>query len=83
MHVPSSVSRYDPKFTAMTMKQLESVILQGTFSGNKGRGGLCLLPKNVTVKESYVNVSENNLHTFWDILVMHNDAPTCKSKTVA
>lgn len=80
MHRPNTMSQYDLKFTGMTVKHLESVILWAVFSGNKSRGGLHFLFKNVIMKESYyINVSLNNLHTFWDIhkcyIVVHNDAP--------
>lgn len=56
---PKSVSRYHPKYTVKTVKLLDSVMVREAFSGNKGRGGLYFLPKNMTMKGSnyYINKS--------------------------
>ena len=49
---PSDVSRYNPQYTVKTVKHADSVMVWGAFSGNRGRGGLYFLPKNVTMKRS-------------------------------
>ena len=63
---PSSASRYDPKFTVKTMKHPVSVMVWGDFSGNLGRAGLYLLPKNVTKKGNiYINILKEHFLIFW------------------
>ena len=47
---PSGVSRYDSRYIIKTVKHPKSVLLWGAFSGDKGRGGLYFLPKNVTMR---------------------------------
>lgn len=84
---PSTVSRYDPKYTVKTVKHPDSVMVWGAFSGNMGRGGLYFLPKNVTMKGSeYINVLEEHLLPFWDIhqcdYFMQDSAPAHTSKVV-
>lgn len=65
---PGSVSRYDPRYTVKTVKHPDSVMVWGAFSGNKGRGGLYFLPKNVTMKATnYITVLEEHLLNFWKI----------------
>ena len=55
---PSTVSRFNPKFTVKTVKHPASVMVWGAFSENMGRPGLYVLPKNVTMKGSnYIQVS--------------------------
>ena len=57
VHRPSSVSRYEPKFTVKAMKHPGRVMMWGAFSGNLSRAGLYFPPKNVTMKESmYINI---------------------------
>ena len=84
---PSSVSRYDPRYTVKTVKHPDSVMAWGAFSGNKGRGGLYFLPKNVTMKSAnYIEVLREYLLTFFDIhkcdFFMQDGAPAHKSKAV-
>lgn len=50
IHHSIDVSRYDPQYTVQTVKHPDSVMVWGAFSGNKGRGGLNFLPKNVIMK---------------------------------
>ena len=47
---PLGASRYDSRYIIKTVKHPKSVIVRGVFSGNKGRGGLYFLPKNVTMR---------------------------------
>lgn len=84
---PSSVSRYDPKYTVKTVKHPDSVMVWGAFSGNKGRGGLYFLPKNVTMRgTNYLEVLRDHMLPFWEIhessYFMHDGAPAHKSKLV-
>ena len=49
-------------------KHPESVMAWGAFSGNKGRGGLYFLPKNVTMRgDNYLRVLDQHMLPFWDI----------------
>ena len=43
----SSANRYDPRYTVPTVKHLQSVMVWGAFSSDKGRVELFILPKNV------------------------------------
>lgn len=84
---PSNVSRFDPRYTVKTVKHPDSVMVWGAFSGNKGRGGLYFLPKNVTMKGSnYIDVLRDHMLDIWDIHecdhFMHDGAPAHKSKQV-
>ena len=65
---PQGVSRYASKYTIKTVKHPESVMVWGAFSGNKGRGGLYFLPKNVTMRgDNYLKVLDQHMLPFWDI----------------
>ncbi|KAG1672327.1 Dihydroorotate dehydrogenase (quinone) [Nymphon striatum] len=65
---PTTVSRYDPKYTVKTMKHPASLMVWGGFSGNTGRGGLYFLPVNQTMKAiTYIDVLENHLLPFWEL----------------
>ena len=84
---PQGVSRYDSKYTIKTVKHPESVMVWGAFSGNKGRGGLYFLPKNVTMRgDNYLGVLDQHMLPFWDIHqcnhFMQNGAPAHRSKVV-
>ena len=58
---PQGVSRYASKYTIKTVKHPESVMVWGAFSGNKGRGGLYFLPKNVTMRgDNYLRVLDQH-----------------------
>lgn len=60
----STALRYDPKFT--NIKHPDSVMMWGALSEKKGKEGLYLIPKNVTIKASdYVNVLQKHLFNFW------------------
>ena len=48
---PSRVFRYDSRYINKTVKHPKSVMVWGAFSGDKGRGGLYFLSKNVTMRE--------------------------------
>ena len=84
---PSNVSRYDPKYTVKTVKHPDSVMVWGAFSGNKGRGGLYFLPKNVTMRgTNYLEVLKQHMLPFWEIhrceFFMHDGAPAHRSQLV-
>ena len=65
---PSGVSRYDSSYIIKTVKHLKSVMVWGDFSGDKGRVGLYLFPKNVTMRSySYLRVLDHYMLPFWDI----------------
>lgn len=82
IHHPNDVSRYNLRYT---VKHPDSVMVWGAFSGNKSRGGLYFLPKNVTMKgNNYIDVLRDHMLKFWDIHecdhFMHDGAPAHKSK---
>lgn len=84
---PSTVSRYDPQYTVKTIKHPDSVMIWGCFSGEKGRGGLYFLPKNVTMKgANYIDVLRGHMLPFYQIhsceLFMHDGAPAHRSRAV-
>ena len=57
---PSGVSRYDSRYIIKTVKHPESVMVRVAFSGDKGRGGVYFLPKNVTMRgDSYLSVLDH------------------------
>lgn len=63
---PKDVSRYDLRYTVKTVKHPDSVMVWGAFSGNKGRGGLYFLPRNVTMKgRNHVDVLRDHLLDFF------------------
>ena len=65
---PSGVSRYDSRYIIKTVKHPKSVMVWGAFSGDKGRGGLCFLPNNVTIRgDYYLRVLDHHMLPFWDI----------------
>ena len=65
---PSRVSRYDSRYIINTVKHPQSVMVWGSFSGDKGRGGLYFLPKNVTMRgDNYLWVLYHLMLPFWDI----------------
>ena len=62
---PSGVSRYDSRYIIKTVKHPKSVMMRGAFSGDKGRGGLHFLPKNVTMRgDSYLSVLDHHMLPF-------------------
>lgn len=81
------VYRYDPRYTVKTVKHPDSVMVWGASTGNKGRGGLYFLPKNVRMKATnYITVLEEHLLNFWKIhqcdYFMHDGAPAHSAKIV-
>ena len=84
---PSSFDRFDPRYTVPNVKHPESVMLWGSFSGDKGRGGLYFLPKNKTVSaDLYVKVLKEHMLNFFCIydseMFMHDSAPCHRVKKV-
>lgn len=85
---PIGTSRYDPKYTQKTVKHPDGVMVWGCFSGQKGRGGLYFLPKNVTMNGvRYVDVLESHLKNAYYIHecthFMQDSAPCHKAKSVS
>ena len=65
VHRPSGVSRYDSRYIIKTVKHPKSVMVKGAFSGDKSRGGLYFLPKNVTMRgNSYLCVLDHHMLSF-------------------
>jgi hypothetical protein len=61
---PSGSNRFDPRYTSVTVKHPDSVMIWGCFSAS-GRGGMYPLPKNVTMNgERYQQVLQEHL-LFW------------------
>ena len=61
---PSGVSRYHSRYIK-TVKHPKSVMVRGAFSGDKGRGGLYFLPRNVTMRgDSYLCVLDHHMVPF-------------------
>ena len=59
---------FDPRYTVPTVTHPESVMLGGSFSGEKGRGGLYFLPKNKKMNaDLYRNVLEEHMLNFFRI----------------
>ena len=84
---PSDASRYDERYTVKTVKHPDSIMVWGCFSGERGRGGIYFLPKNVTMKgDNYIEVLREHLLRFYGIhgcdFFMHDGAPAHKSKVV-
>ena len=87
---PQGVSRYDSKYTIKTVKHPDSMMVWtvwGALSGNKGRGGLYFLPKNVTMRgNNYLGVLDQHMLPFWEIHqcnhFMQDGTPAHKSKVV-
>lgn len=62
---PSGSNRFDPRYTSLSVKHPDSVMIWGCFSGNGGRGGMYPMPKNVTMNaERYEGVLQGHL-LFW------------------
>ena len=84
---PSGVSRYDSRYIIKTVKHPKGVMVWGAFSGDKGRGGLCFLPKKVTMRgDNYLRVLDHHMLPFWDIRrcnhFMQDGDPAHRSKVV-
>ena len=84
---PSGVSRYDSRYIIKTVKHPKSVMVWGAFSGDKGRGGIYFLPKNVTMRgDNYLRVLDHHMLPIWDIRrcnhFMQDVDPAHRSKVV-
>ena len=65
VRMPSRVSRYDSSYNNKTVKHPKSVMVWGTFSGDKGRGGLYFLPNNVTMRgDNYLRALDHHMLPF-------------------
>ena len=65
---PSGVSRFDSRYIIKTVKHPKSVMVRGAFSGDKGRGGLYFLLKNVTMRgDRYLRILNHHMLPFQDI----------------
>ena len=53
--LPSSASRYDPKFTVKTMKHPGSVMMWEALSGNLSRAGFTSFLKMQQRKEAFIS----------------------------
>ena len=63
---PRSSDRFDPRYTASTVKYPASVMAWGSFSLEKGRGGLYFLPKNKKMNaDLYLEVLEKDMLKFF------------------
>jgi transposase len=61
-------NRFDSWYTVKTVKHPDSVMVWDCFTGDVGRGGLYILPKNATMNsERYQDVLENHLIPFMRI----------------
>jgi transposase len=79
--------RFDSRFTSVTVKHPDSVMVWGCFSGAVGRGGLYFLPKNCTMNgERYQEVLTNHLIPFMAIhgttYFLQDGAPCHTSKRI-
>ena len=83
----SGVSRYDSRYIVKTVKHPKSVMVWGDFSGDKGKGGLYFIAKNVTMRgDSYLRVLDHHMLPFWDIRqcnhFMQDGDPVHRSRVV-
>ena len=81
------VSRYDSRYIIKTVKHPKSVMVWGAFSGDKGRGGLYFLPKNVTIRgDNYLRIFDHHMLSLWNIHrcnhFMRDGAPAHRSRVV-
>lgn len=64
---PMGSDRYDTKYTVKTVKFPADVMVWGCFSGEKGRGGLYFLEKDVNMNGAlYVDVLKNHMLPFYE-----------------
>ena len=83
----SRVSGYDSRYIIKTVKHPKSVMVMGDFSGDTGRAGLYVFPKNVTMGgDSYLRVLDHHMLPFWDIRrcndFMQDGDPVHRSRVV-
>jgi hypothetical protein len=65
---PIYSNSFDSRFTVKTVKQVDSGMIWGCFSGPEGCGGLYFLPKNTTMRgEYYKTVLKDHLTSFMAI----------------
>ena len=84
---PRSYDRFDPRYTVPTVKYPESVMLWGSFSGDKGREALYFLSKSKKINaDFYLKVLEENMLNFFRIhgseVFMHDSTPCHTAKKV-
>ena len=85
---PRSSDHFDSRYTVLTVvKHLQSAMVWGCFSGEKGRGGLYFLPNNKKMNaDLYLQVLEDHMLNFYNIysseVFMHNSAPCHKARKV-
>ena len=87
MRRPRSSDRFDSRYTVPIVKHLQSVIVWGYFSREKGREGLYFFSKNKKMNaELYLQVLENHMLNFYRIdgseVFMHDSAPCHNAKKV-
>ena len=83
----SSANRYDPRYTVPTVKHLQSVMVWGAFSSDKGRVELFIIPKNVMMNgDLYINILSDHMVTMFELHqcshFMHGSAPCHKANKV-
>ena len=78
---PRSLGRFDPRYTVLTVKHPQSVMVWGCFSGEKGRRGLYSLLQNKKMNaELYLQVLEEHMLNFFHIHgseVFMQDSASC------
>ena len=84
---PRSSDLFHPRYTVPTVKHLQSVMVWGCFSGEKGSGGLYFLPKNKKMNaELYLQVLEEHMLNFYHIhsseVYMHDSALCLKARKI-
>ena len=84
---PRSSDHFDPRYTVPTVKHRQLVMVWECFSGEKGRGGLYLIPKNKKMNAVlYLQVLEEHMLNFCNIhgseAFMHDSAPCHKDRKI-
>ena len=84
---PRSSDHFDPRYTVPTVKHQLLVMVWGCFSGEKGRGGLYLIPKNKKINAVlYLQVLEEHMLNFYNIhgseVFMHDCAPCHEDRKI-
>jgi hypothetical protein len=80
-----SVDRFHPKYTQVTVKHSNSVMVWACFTGFKGRGSLYFLPNNTTMNGTrYIEVLQEKLLPVYHIheaeYFMQDQAPCHRAK---
>ena len=84
---PRSSDHFDPRLTVSTVKHWQLVMVWVCFFGEKGRGGLYLIPKNKKMNAVlYLQVLEEHMLNFCNIhgseVFMHDSAPCHKDRKI-